>query len=232
MAAVGELSAGVAHELNNPLTTVSGFVELILDELPPDSVHRPDLELVLHESLRARSVVRRLLDFARPAENQRVPTGLNELAQDTLGLVNHLARTGGVQILLDLDESLPDIPVDPGQIKQVLLNLIHNAIQAMPAGGFLTIRSGRASRDEKDWLTISIQDTGIGIAPDNLERIFEPFFTTRPAGKGTGLGLWVSYGIVTEHGGMLEVESMLARGTCFTIFLPVNLPANSEEAHG
>jgi signal transduction histidine kinase len=225
LAAVGEMAAGVAHELNNPLTTIAGFVELILSELELEPPYHQDLELVLRESLRARSVVRRLLDFSRPGENLRSRTNLNELVADVVSLVHHLARTGGVEIRLDLNSDLPLVSIDPSQIKQVLLNLIHNAINAMHAGGHMELSSYRKTThqegEETEWVVISVKDSGEGIAPQNLERIFEPFFTTRPAGKGTGLGLSVSYGIISEHSGIIEVESVLGQGSCFSIFLPV-----------
>jgi two-component system, NtrC family, sensor kinase len=246
LAAVGEMAAGVAHEMNNPLTTVVGFVELVLEDLPKESPYYPDLELVLQESQRARGVVRRLLDFSRPPENQHVRTDLNELVSDVLTLVHHLVRTGGVEMHIELWNELPWINVDPGQIKQVLLNLIHNAIQAMPKGGTLTVKTAPVERNGQDWLVISIADTGIGIPPENLGLIFEPFFTTRHAARGssralsstpqktgefqgnlfteetgTGLGLSVSYGIVSEHHGSIEVESQPGQGSCFTIYLPV-----------
>lgn len=226
LAAVGEMAAGVAHELNNPLTTVAGFVELILDELPPDSPHCADLELVLKESLRARGVVRRLLDFSRPAENRRIRADLNELVSDVFVLVHHLARTGGVEIRLELEEELPWVSVDPAQIKQVLLNLVHNGIYAMPGGGILRIKTefttNESGPETKKYNLIKIIDMGEGISPQNMERIFEPFFTTRPAGKGTGLGLSVSYGIITEHGGYIEVESQPGQGSCFSVHLPID----------
>lgn len=228
LAAVGEMAAGVAHELNNPLTTVSGFVELILDELDKDSPNREDLELVLREAQRARGVVRRLLDFSRPVENQRTRTDLNLLVSDVLALVRHLARTGGIQVSLTLADGLPWVLVDPGHIKQVLLNLFHNAIQAMPQGGRLDVSTGKARYDEKDWLTVTIRDNGTGIPPENLNRIFEPFFTTRSAGSGTGLGLSVSYGIVKEHGGFIEVDSQEGVGSSFQVYLPVESGETSD----
>jgi two-component system, NtrC family, sensor kinase len=232
LAAVGEMAAGVAHELNNPLTTVAGFVELVLDELSSDSPHKADLELVLKESLRARGVVRRLLDFSRPVENRRIRSDLNELVRDVFVLVHHLARTGGVEIRLELEEKLPWVAVDPAQIKQVLLNLIHNGIYAMPSGGLLHIRTGvkfaRAEYEKKKFAVINVIDMGEGISEQNLERIFEPFFTTRPAGKGTGLGLSVSYGIINEHGGFIEVDSHLGQGSCFSIHLPLD----ADETYG
>jgi signal transduction histidine kinase len=226
LAAVGEMAAGVAHELNNPLTTVSGFVELVLDDLPPDAPQRADLELVLQEAQRTRGVVRRLLDFSRPVENFRAHTDLNKLLGDALVLVQHQARASGIETKLDLDEDLPWITLDPNQIKQVLLNLMNNAIQSMSSGGVLSLTTRQVVREGRAWLTIAIKDTGEGIAPENLERIFEPFFTTRPPGSGTGLGLSVSYGIVSEHGGSIEVESQKGNGSCFTVYLPLK-----EEQH-
>lgn len=222
LAAVGEMAAGVAHELNNPLTTINGFVELVLDEIPKDSSNREDLELVLREAQRARGVVRRLLDFSRPVENQRIRTDLNELVSDVFALVRHLARTGGVDVSLSLCDNLPWVLVDPGHIKQVLLNLFHNAIQAMPQGGLLEVATEMVEHDRKNWLMVTVSDNGIGITPDNLEKIFEPFFTTRPAGSGTGLGLSVSYGIVSEHGGFIDVESKVGAGSRFQVYLPVD----------
>lgn len=222
LAAVGEMAAGVAHELNNPLTTVSGFIELALEELPADSPQREDLQLVLREARRARGVVRRLLDFSRPGENLRVRSDVNELVGEVLTLVQHLVRTNGIEMRIQLWDDLPWINIDPNQIKQVLLNLLHNAIQAMPTGGTLTIQTAHQQRSNRDWLTIAIQDSGVGISPEALERIFEPFYTTRQVGAGTGLGLSVSYGIVNEHGGFIEVESQVNRGSTFTVWLKVD----------
>jgi signal transduction histidine kinase len=222
LAAVGELAAGVAHELNNPLTTVTGFVELVLDEIPEDRPEREDLELVLREARRAREVVRRLLDFSRPGEGFRVPTDINDLVSDVIALIKHLAHTGGVEIRSDLESDLPEIRVDRNQIQQVLLNLVHNALQAMPSGGSLQLETGKDSNEDIDYVTIMVKDTGQGIPSDMIGRIFEPFFTTRQPGKGTGLGLSVSYGIVTDHGGFIDVDSKVGEGSCFTVWLPLN----------
>lgn len=222
LAAVGEMAAGVAHELNNPLTTVTGFVELVLEELPGELPQKADLELVLREARRARGVVRQLLDFSRPVENLRELTDLNEIIADVLALVNHLVRTNGVQMNVELEEHLPEIRLDPNQIKQVVLNLVHNALQSMPLGGELTVKTCESQRDGRRWLNVLVQDTGEGITSENLDRIFEPFFTTREPGSGTGLGLSVSYGIVTDHGGYIEVESQNDQGSCFTVWLPEN----------
>jgi len=220
LAAVGEMAAGIAHELNNPLTTVTGFTELVLDDLPENGDNRPDLELVLREARRARDVVRRLLDFSRRSESERTRVDLNELLEDVLSLTNHLMRTNGVQLDVALGKNLPWVSVDRNQVKQVILNLFHNALQAMPTGGDLIVRTGTRQRRSRKWVTVSIKDTGAGITPEHQERIFEPFFTTRSGQGGTGLGLSVSYGIVADHGGEIEVESELGQGTCFTVWLP------------
>ncbi|HJW90008.1 MAG TPA: ATP-binding protein [Anaerolineales bacterium] len=221
LAAVGEMAAGVAHELNNPLTTVTGFVELVLEELPPDSPQRADLELVLRESRRARSVVHQLLDFSRPQEDVRQHADLNLLVQETLSLLKHWTRTRAVQVSVILAEDLPAIYLDANQIKQVLVNLVHNGLQSMPHGGELTIQTGQEALDGRAGLMLKVRDNGEGISPEILERLFEPFFTTRPPGSGTGLGLSVSYGIVSNHGGVIEVESQVGVGSLFTVWLPL-----------
>ena len=220
LAAVGEMAAGIAHELNNPLTTVTGFTELVLDDLPEDAESRPDLELVLREAKRARDVVRRLLDFSRRSESERTRVDLNELLDDVLSLTNHLMHTSGVQLEASLGKNLPWVSVDRNQMKQVFLNLLHNALQAMPTGGQLFIRTGARQRGGRKWVTASIRDTGAGITPEHKERIFEPFFTTRSSQGGTGLGLSVTYGIITDHGGEIDVESEVDCGTNFTVWLP------------
>ena len=225
LAAVGEMAAGVAHELNSPLTSVSGFVEVLLNEIPEGSPHRPKLELVLQEARRASGVVRRLLDFSRQSDNHRTSTDTNALCREVLSLVTHLAQMSQVEVICEFGQDLPVVSVDANQIKQVLLNLLHNAIQAMPLGGRLTLTTAcQVKSDNPDMLDgvrISIADTGEGIPAENADRIFEPFFTTRPPGTGTGLGLSVSYAIVHDHGGLLEVDSQLNQGSRFTVFLPL-----------
>ncbi len=221
LAAVGEMAAGIAHELNNPLTTVTGFTELVLDELPADGPHRTELEMVQREARRAIDVVRRLLDFSRQGERSRTRADLNEIVEDVVALTHHLIQTSGVQLVLEQGGDLPWVSVDRNQLKQVLLNLIHNALQAMPTGGSLHLSTRSAARDERSWVTISVQDTGIGIPARDMDRVFEPFFTTRGDRGGTGLGLSVTYGIVTDHGGIIDVESRPGDGSTFTVWLPV-----------
>ncbi|HEX8993386.1 MAG TPA: ATP-binding protein [Anaerolineales bacterium] len=220
LVAVGEMAAGIAHELNNPLTTVMGFSELILEEMPADAPHHADVELVLQEAIRARGVVRRLLDFARQGERARARCDLNEIVEDVLALTRHFIHTSGVQLDAVFQRDMPWVSVDSNQMKQVFLNLIHNAIQAMPTGGNLRLRTEMRRKDGRDWAVASIQDSGIGISPKDLDRIFEPFYTTRGTHGGTGLGLSVTYGIVTDHGGTIEVDSEPSEGSTFTVWLP------------
>jgi two-component system NtrC family sensor kinase len=221
LAAVGEMAAGIAHELNNPLTTVTGFSELVLDEMPEDSSHRKELEMVLREARRASDVVRRLLDFSRQGERTRSRADLNEIVEDVIALTRHLIFTKGVELSVNLMEDLPWVYVDRNQMKQVLLNLIHNALQAMSSGGKLEIATLSCRRADREWVTMSVRDTGAGIAPENKDRIFEPFFTTKGNAGGTGLGLSVTYGIITDHGGNIEVESEPESGSLFTVWLPI-----------
>lgn len=221
LAAVGEMAAGVAHELNNPLTTVTGFSELLLEDLPEDSPHRQELHMVLKEARRASSVVRRLLDFSRQGERIRANADLNEVVNDVIALTRHLIQTNNVALLLELDESLPWVSIDSNQMKQVLLNLIHNGLQAMPKGGEMQVRTFRSRRENRDWVVMSVRDTGTGISPEDQTKIFEPFFTTKGNRGGTGLGLSVTYGIVADHGGTIEVLSQTGRGSAFEVWLPL-----------
>jgi PAS domain S-box-containing protein len=217
LAAVGELAAGVAHELNNPLTSVLGFAELSLTSPEVGSPLRHDLEIIAREAGRARDIVRNLLDFARQTKPQRLPTDVNRVLHQTLNLIRQHIEKSGVVITEDYAPDVGLLTLDSGQIKQVFLNLITNAAQAMPKGGTLSLRTFRLG----DEVAISVSDTGQGIPPEIQDRIFEPFFTTKAAGEGTGLGLAVSFGIVQEHGGRISVESRVGQGSTFTVWLPI-----------
>ncbi|MCI0610218.1 MAG: GAF domain-containing protein [Anaerolineae bacterium] len=221
LAAVGEMAAGIAHELNNPLTSVTGFAELVLEEMPEGSESRKDLETVMREARRARDVVRRLLDFARQSESTRSRASLNEVVEDVVALSRHLIHTSGIELKIDLEMNLPWVLIDANQMKQVLINLVHNALQAMPDGGEMEIKTSNASRNNRDWVIVSVQDTGVGIPQLEQARIFEPFYTTKGNQGGTGLGLSVTYGIITDHGGQIEVVSQPGAGAKFTVWLPL-----------
>ena len=220
LAAVGEMAAGIAHELNNPLTSVTGFAELVMDEMAEDSPSREDMDLVLRESRRARDVVRRLLDFARQSDSAHANASLNRVVEDVITLSRHLIHANGVELRLSLQDDLPWVLMDENQMKQVLLNLVHNALQAMPDGGQMEITTAEAKKIGREGITVTVKDDGVGISPEDQTRIFEPFFTTKNDRGGTGLGLSVTYGIVSEHGGEIELISEPDKGSTFKVWLP------------
>jgi PAS domain S-box-containing protein len=218
LAALGELVAGVAHELNNPLAGISAFAQLLLEE-ELNADQRESARLIKREADRAVGVIRDLLLFSRKAGPSTIPVDINGLVQLTLRLRAYSLRSSGVQVETYLDAELPEVSGDDQKLQQVILNLIVNAEYAMrrTATKRLIIRTAR----EGDSVVTEVTDTGTGMAEDTLQRVFEPFFTTKPAGEGTGLGLSVSYGIVEAHGGTITVESVPGRGTTFRILLPV-----------
>ncbi|TMI99472.1 MAG: GAF domain-containing protein [Bacillati bacterium ANGP1] len=222
LATIGELAAFVAHEINNPLTSVLGYASLILSETPPDDAKRGDLEVIEKEALRARAIVRDLLGYARQTDSAMEQTSINEAIESVLPLIRRRAESQRVNITANLDPSVPKIMGDINQLKQVFINILNNAIDAMPAGGAVDIRTREVTGNGTGpQVEISFQDGGVGISEDKLERIFDPFFTTKEDGKGTGLGLPISKRIVERHGGSIAVKSTLGTGTRFTVCLPV-----------
>jgi signal transduction histidine kinase/CheY-like chemotaxis protein len=219
MSSVGQLVSGVAHELNNPLTGIMGFAQLLLlREL--DETSRRQVETIYAEAERASKIVSNLLTFARRRKAQKEPSELNTLIERVLELRNYDLRVRNIDVSLDLDPSLPSTLVDANQIQQVFLNVIINAEQAMLTnGGEGTLRIQTRGRDGA--VLVSFQDSGPGMSAETMRRIFDPFFTTKEAGEGTGLGLTISYGIIEEHGGRIWAESRGGRGTTFFIELPV-----------
>jgi PAS domain S-box-containing protein len=217
LAGVGELAAGVAHELNNPLTSILGFAQLLLDTTPRDASSRGDLEIIANQARRGRDIVRNLLDFACQTKPQRLPADVNQMLCQTLVLIRQYLEKSGVAIEEDYSPGVGVLTLDSGQMKQVFLNLITNAAQAMPKGGKLRLRTACVGSE----VAISVSDTGQGIPPEIRERIFEPFFTTKATSEGTGLGLSVSLGIVQGHGGRITVESQVGQGSTFTVWLPI-----------
>ena len=216
LASIGRLAAGVAHEINNPLTGVLTFAHLLRQKENMDPQDRQDLDLIVNETTRAAEIVRGLLDFARERPAAKEPLNVNHVIEQTMRLIHSQKRVKQITVKNDLAEGLPNVNGDENQLQQVLLNLSLNACEAMPDGGTLTIST--SAQDGK--VLVKVADTGCGVEEEHLDRIFEPFFSTKPVGKGTGLGLSVSYGIIQQHGGTLEVESDQSKGTCFTIALP------------
>jgi two-component system, NtrC family, sensor kinase len=216
LASIGRLAAGVAHEINNPLTGVLTFSHLMREKPNMDDQDREDLDLIIRETSRAADIVRGLLDFARERPVLMERLDLNEVVRRTVRLIANQKKFEKITIEELLLEDLPQVRGDMNQLQQVLLNLSLNACTAMPEGGRLTIRTAAID----GLVMLKVSDTGCGIPPELLDRIFEPFFTTQDVGKGTGLGLSVTHGIIEQHSGDLEVESRVGEGSSFTIYLP------------
>jgi two-component system NtrC family sensor kinase len=225
LAAVGRLAAGVVHEINNPLATIAACAESLEKRIKEGSFgDSPDAEdlreylgLIRDEAFRCKSITNGLLDFSRLRAGQRVPVDLTEVIKAAARLVTHQQRGDNIQIDVEAPPDLARVSGDAGQLQQAVLALATNAIDAMPQGGRLTLRA----LESGPRVMIEVKDNGIGIAPENMTKIFDPFFTTKDVGQGTGLGLAVCYGILSDHGGRLDVRSTLGLGTTFTITLPV-----------
>jgi two-component system NtrC family sensor kinase len=224
LSSIGLLAAGVAHEVNTPLAVISTYAQMLAKQISGDAQKAPLLEKIARQTFRASEIVNSLLNFSRTSPTEFVGVDLNKVLRETLTLVEHQLATAAVEVKLALDETLPRIKGNPGKLQQVFLNLLLNARDAMESGGVLALRT--AARD--GLVLVTVADSGAGIAPENLSRIFDPFFTTKGARKGTGLGLSVSYGIVREHGGDIEVQSQVGAGTRFQLSFPEAVAARRE----
>lgn len=224
LAAVGRLAAGVVHEINNPLATIAACAEALEHRVEEGAFSETDavddlneyLGLIKSEAFRCKSITTGLLDFSRMRAIDRRPLNIGETLESSANLLSHQKRGVGIDITVDINESLQLVNADGGQIQQAVIALGTNGIDAMPNGGTLTLRAVNQANS----VVVEIVDTGVGISPENLSKIFEPFFTTKEVGRGTGLGLAVCYGIVTDHNGRLSVRSSLGVGTTFSILLP------------
>ncbi len=220
LGSLGELAAGVAHEINNPLGTISLYAQMTLDDLKEDDKdNRENLQIILKHATRTAGIVKNLLEFARRTDLEARPIGINPVLEEALSIIAHQAELQQVNIVRQLLQDMPMIVGDANKLQQVFVNIIVNALQVMPDGGQLTVESSTAP--DGGFVQISIVDTGPGIPEENLRKIFEPFFTTKETGKGTGLGLSVSHGIIEQHKGRIEVSSRVGKGTTFTITIPV-----------
>lgn len=224
LASLGQLVAGIAHEINNPLAGILMFANMFADDKKLDDSQREDALTIVHETNRCADIVKRLLDFSRTSIPDKRLRSLSEIMESTLALVSHHASVNDVEIVRHYGVNLPEIEVDPTQMEQVFINLVVNACHAMPLGGRMSIIM-RADL-KRDRLITNIKDTGQGISEENLGRIFDPFFTTKNQEmngiSGTGLGLSVSYGIIENHGGQILVQSSPVYGTVFTVELPIS----------
>ena len=221
MASLGKLAAGIAHEINNPLGGILIYSSLLMEDLPKEDPKRQDLARVVQEAGRCKEIVRSLLEFARQTEPTMEPVDINRAITDDLFFLENQALFHNIRIVKNLDPSLPLPTGNGGQLKQVFMNIIINAAEAMLGTGELTIATYPAS--DRNSILMEFTDTGEGIPEENFSRIFEPFFTTKDVGKGTGLGLATSYGIIEDHGGKIFVKSKVGEGTTFTIELPIYL---------
>lgn len=220
LSALGALYAGLTHEINNPLGILSARVKLMLAAAPEKKLDADtvrDLEVIDRQGGRIAEIMRSLLAFARKSEFRMASVDLNGVVREVVSLVNKPFAKQGVLVETELDAALPQLQASPDRLQQVLLNLLNNARDAMPQGGTITVRTG----GQDGHVVAEVSDTGPGLSPQAKEHLFEPFFTTKEAGKGTGLGLWVSYGIVSAHGGELQALNGPAGGALFRVRLPL-----------
>jgi two-component system NtrC family sensor kinase len=223
-AGIGRLAAGVAHEINNPLTGVLTFTHMLLRRTDLNDEIRSDLETIAHETERVRKIVKGLLDFSRQTALEKEQTDINKLVKSTVGLLENQALIKGITLQFESKKDLPGRIVDRNQLQSVILNMIINAFDATQPGGTVTVSTDltvSAQSGGQKGIEIGITDTGSGISPENLDRLFDPFFTTKEVGEGTGLGLAVSYGLIERHGGTIRVQSEVGKGSTFTIWLPL-----------
>lgn len=231
LASVGQLAAGVAHEINNPLGSVLLYADILRKETPDDNVQqKEDLDMILREATRCKTIVNDLLNFSRQNQVLAQETDLNLLLQELAEERGEQPAFERIEIVTELDPDLPSIQADPLQIRQVFLNLMSNAAEAMPNGGKLILRT--CTGPSAGTVTAEVEDNGVGISEENMRKLFTPFFTTKPIGKGTGLGLAIIYGIVKMHRGQIGVQSKVGKGTKFTLTLRQQLPVQNGSGEG
>jgi two-component system NtrC family sensor kinase len=219
LALVGQLAANVAHELNNPLQGIVTYSHLLLEKNIGDEVSNQNIQKIVIQANRARDIIRGLLDFSRQRKPEKTSGNINSVIHEGISFVENQALFQNIDIVLNLDEHIPNVVIDSSQIVRVFINLIVNAAEAMEGNGRLTISS--SVNTDKKFVEIEVTDTGPGIPEQNLEKLFDPFFTTKETGHGVGLGLAISYGIIKEHRGSISVETEVGEGTTFTIRLPI-----------
>ncbi len=227
LASIGELAAGVAHEINNPISGIINYAEILSDESETGSRQNDIAERIIKEGGRISNIVRSLLSFARDRGEEKRPVNVKEILTDTLALIESQLRVNGIKLTTEIPEELPDIIANPQQIQQVFLNILNNARYALNQkysgkhdDKMINITVEESVTPDGRSLNISFYDQGTGISPDIIEKVMIPFFTTKPAGKGTGLGLSISHGIIADHGGKLTVDSIPGEMTRLVIAIP------------
>ncbi|MBI4165836.1 MAG: histidine kinase, partial [Acidobacteria bacterium] len=216
LSSIGLLSAGVAHEVNTPLAVISSQAQMLSKQMPPDDPRAKTVEKIVKQSFRASEIVNNLLKFSRVSGSDYAEINLNRVIEETLSLVDPMLRASRITLNAQLAPSLPLVFGNAGKLQQVFMNLILNARDAMPRGGELTL----ATESENSTVLVEVTDNGVGIPAHHLNKIFDPFFTTKGTSRGTGLGLAVTYGIIREHSGKIDVESTAGQGTTFRLEIP------------
>jgi PAS domain S-box-containing protein len=216
MASIGLLAAGVAHEVNTPLTGISSYTQMLRGQTPAEDPRAALLEKIEKQTFRAAKIINHLLNFSRSGSAEFEPLDVNKLLGDVLSLLEHQLDRSRIKLIRELQEELPPVRGNENRLQQVFFNLILNARDAMPSGGWLTL----STEADGDTVIVQVKDTGHGIRKEDIKRIYDPFFTTKGIGRGTGLGLSVSYGIVQEHGGAIFVDSVPGKGSVFQVALP------------
>jgi PAS domain S-box-containing protein len=228
LAAMGRLTSQIAHELNNPLYGIMNTLELLKTEIPPENRRRKLLDMSLSEVVRLADMLRKMLSFSKPEQEEKKPLNLNTVVDEILMLHQKQLQENEIKTRYEFETDLPQVVASTNQMRQVFLNMIANARDAMPHGGVLTVKTFF----KDGFVNIQLMDTGVGIREDHLDKIFDSFFTTKSSVKGVGLGLSVCYGFVKEHGGDILVESTLGKGTIFTVKLPVSVEPSSGDPPG
>jgi two-component system NtrC family sensor kinase len=226
LAAMGRLTSQIAHELNNPLYGIMNTLELLKTEIPADNKRRKILDMALSEIIRLSDLLRKMLSFSKPDQEERHPVDINPVLDEILLLHEKQLKENDINIAATYAKELGLINASKNQLRQVFLNMVANARDAMPNGGTLSVTTS----GDNDNVLIEITDTGTGIREEHLDKIFDSFFTTKGEVKGVGLGLSVCYGFIEDHGGNIEVKSQVGEGTTFTITLPVRTEVDSEKA--
>jgi len=217
MASIGLLAAGVAHEVNTPLAGISSYTQMLREQVSSEDPRADLLEKIEKQTFRAAKIVNSLLNFSRSGSTELEPLDLNKIMLDVLSLMEHQLEGASIKVRKELGESLPAVRGNENRLQQVFFNLLLNARDAMPGGGWLTL----LTRADDDTEAVEVRDTGDGIKREHIKRIYDPFFTTKGIGRGTGLGLSVSYGILQEHGGSIAVDSKEGRGTTVLLNFPL-----------